>query len=63
MFLVLFALFFAGLHQKTGVILEHPGKDVIHISGRDILDNHSVNLITNILMAIITPNIANSLWT
>lgn len=53
----------AGLHEETGVIVEHPGKDVIHISGRDILDNHSVNLITNILMAIITPSIANSLWT
>ncbi|XKL65767.1 hypothetical protein PGB90_009187 [Kerria lacca] len=53
---------YSGRHKITGVIVEHPGKDVIHISGRDILDNHGVNLITNVLMALITPKFANALF-
>lgn len=53
---------YSGIHEESGIIVEYPGDGITHISGSRILDNHSVNLITNILMGIITPNLANSLW-
>ena len=55
-------LFYSGLNRKTGAIVEHPGKDVVHISGRRILDNHSVNLISSVIMGIVTPKIAYLVW-
>ncbi|XP_050419993.1 transmembrane protein 19 [Adelges cooleyi] len=53
---------YSGVNSKTGVIVEQPGKDVIHISGRRILDNHSVNLISSVIMGILTPKIAYLVW-
>lgn len=53
---------YSGLNRKTGVIVEQPGKDVVHISGRRILDNHSVNLISSVVMGILTPKIAYLVW-
>jgi hypothetical protein len=52
----------SGYNRNTGVIVEQPGKDVMHISGRRILDNHSVNLISSVIMGILTPKIAYLVW-
>lgn len=52
---------FAGIDEK-GVIVERPGKGVRHISGRQILDNHSVNLLSSIGIALTLPRIANVFW-
>lgn len=52
----------SGFNCKTGVIVEQPGIDVVHISGRRILDNHSVNLISSVIMGILTPKVAYLVW-
>lgn len=46
-----------------GRIVERPGRDVKHISGYRLLDNHSVNLISSILTGLIMPFIAFNCWT
>ena len=53
--------YFAGINEK-GFIVERPGKAVKHISGRQILDNHSVNLLSSIIIALSLPRIANLIW-
>ena len=50
-----------GINEK-GIIVERPGKGVKHICGRQILDNHSVNLLTTIIIALTLPRIANLVW-
>lgn len=59
---LIYITFCLGFNRKTGVIVEQPGKDIVHISGRRILDNHSVNLISSVIMGILTPKIAYLLW-
>jgi hypothetical protein len=54
-------LIFAGINEK-GLIVERPGKGVKHISGRQIFDNHSVNLLSSIIIALTLPRIANLVW-
>jgi hypothetical protein len=54
--------YFAGVEEKTGCIVERPGRGVKHICGNPILDNHSVNLISSIIMGLMTPWLANILW-
>ncbi|KAK6631125.1 hypothetical protein RUM43_014221 [Polyplax serrata] len=46
---------FSGLEKSTGCIIEHSGEGVIPITGNQILDNHSVNLLSTILMGYMTP--------
>lgn len=54
---------YSGLDKKTGtVIVEQPRKGVQHISGICLLDNHSVNLLSCIIMGFLTPQLANLLW-
>lgn len=53
---------FSGLDERTGCIVEHKGKGIRHISGTQILDNHSVNIISTVIMGILTPRVANLLW-
>lgn len=53
---------YSGL-DTNGRIVEHPGPKVKHISGSRVLDNHSVNLISSILTALIMPFIALNFWT
>ncbi|XP_050537994.1 transmembrane protein 19 isoform X2 [Daktulosphaira vitifoliae] len=53
---------YSGFNRDTGTIVEHPGKNIVHISGRRILDNHSVNLISSVIMGILTPKIAYLVW-
>jgi len=52
------SLQYSGRNCKTGKIVEVAGDSVEHISGKMVLDNHSVNLISSILTALILPKIA-----
>uniref|UniRef100_A0A182JJF8 Transmembrane protein 19 n=1 Tax=Anopheles atroparvus TaxID=41427 RepID=A0A182JJF8_ANOAO len=52
---------YSGLTER-GTIVDRPGKNVRHISGVRILDNHSVNLISSIVTGIVMPSIAMNLW-
>lgn len=52
---------FSGL-DSSGRVVECPGTNIKHISGTRVLDNHSVNLISSILTALIMPFIAMSFW-
>lgn len=51
-----------GVDKMTGYIVEHPGDEVVHISGHRLLDNHSVNLLSSVLMGYFTPVFANIIW-
>ena len=44
--------------EKTGKIVEVSRSGVAAISGKMVLDNHSVNLVSSILTALILPKIA-----
>lgn len=47
---------YSGYSEKGGCIVHQPlGKDVKHISGWNILDNHSVNFVSSVLTALIVP--------
>ncbi|XP_060816169.1 transmembrane protein 19 [Bombus pascuorum] len=48
---------YSGINDK-GKIVERPGKRVKHICGRQILDNHSVNLLSSVITAFTLPEIA-----
>ncbi|XP_066582636.1 transmembrane protein 19 [Prorops nasuta] len=52
---------YSGIDEK-GFIVERPGKGVRHVSGRQILDNHSVNLLSTVCIALTLPRLANLLW-
>ncbi|XP_063989898.1 transmembrane protein 19 [Diachasmimorpha longicaudata] len=52
---------YSGINEE-GKIVEHPGRGVKHICGRQILDNHSVNLLSSIAIALTFPRLANYLW-
>uniref|UniRef100_T1JB19 Transmembrane protein 19 n=1 Tax=Strigamia maritima TaxID=126957 RepID=T1JB19_STRMM len=53
---------YSGVDKKTGKVVDYPGEKVDHVSGMGILDNHSVNLLSSIFTAVITPSLAMSLW-
>ncbi|KAL1138283.1 hypothetical protein AAG570_009971, partial [Ranatra chinensis] len=53
---------YSGVDKKTRTIVEHPGDGVQHVAGMRILDNHSVNLLSTIITAVILPRIANTVW-
>ncbi|XP_017877632.1 transmembrane protein 19 isoform X2 [Ceratina calcarata] len=48
---------YSGVSDK-GIIVEHPGKGVKHICGKQFLDNHSVNLLSSVITALTLPGIA-----
>ena len=52
---------FSGRDRKTGKIVEVYAEGVEPISGTMILDNHSVNLLSSIITAVILPRLALSL--
>lgn len=52
---------YSGMDQK-GRIVERPGDGVKYISGRRILDNHSVNLVSSIITALVMPSVAIKFW-
>jgi len=52
------SLQFSGQDIKTGRIVEVAGQGVIPIAGKMVLDNHSVNVISSILTALLLPKVA-----
>lgn len=52
----------AGVVAKTGQVVEEPGHGVKHISGANVLDNHSVNLLSNLATALTVPWISIKLF-
>ncbi|XP_020279442.1 transmembrane protein 19-like [Pseudomyrmex gracilis] len=52
---------YSGINEK-GLIVERPGEGVKHISGKQVLDNHSVNLLASIGIVLILPRIADVFW-
>lgn len=44
--------------DENGRVVETPGKGVKYISGLRVFDNHSVNLISSIITALLMPTIA-----
>jgi hypothetical protein len=54
--------FVLGVDKQTGCIVEHAGKGIRHVSGVQILDNHSVNLLSTVVMGLMMPRVANLLW-
>ena len=57
----LFSLQFSGQDVTTGKIVEVARDGVVPISGKMVLDNHSVNLISSILTALFLPKVALAL--
>jgi len=55
------SLQFSGKDIKSGKIVEVARDGVIPISGKMILDNHSVNLVSSILTALLLPKVALAL--
>lgn len=53
---------YSGYDKKKGCIVEHPGPYVNHISGTDLLDNHSVNLLSSFFTGLLAPRIAFWMW-
>lgn len=49
---------FSGRDGKTGRIVEVAREGVVPISGKMVLDNHSVNLVSSILTALLLPKVA-----
>ncbi|XP_065560194.1 transmembrane protein 19-like isoform X6 [Artemia franciscana] len=52
---------FSGVHCETGAVVEEPGPKVKHICGRQVLDNHAINLLSCLFTAILTPSIAQAI--
>lgn len=47
---------------SDGKIVEQPGAKVLYISGRRFLGNHSVNLLSSIITALVMPMMAVAFW-
>ncbi|CAG2111385.1 unnamed protein product [Medioppia subpectinata] len=54
---------YSGFDKETNKVVEIEGQHIQHISGRLLLDNHSVNLLSNLFTAIVSPYFALYLWT
>ncbi|XP_047511042.1 transmembrane protein 19 [Pieris napi] len=48
--------------DKAGKIVSHSSMSIKHISGKNILDNNSVNLISTIIMGLMIPTISKQFW-
>ncbi|XP_076361395.1 transmembrane protein 19-like [Tachypleus tridentatus] len=53
---------YSGINQKSGKIVETKGAEIKHISGIGILDNHSVNLVSTLITALLVPEVAAAIW-
>ena len=53
---------FSGKKAGTEVIVEEPGPDVIRISGMPLLDNHAVNLLSTVIIAVVMPSISMNFY-
>lgn len=54
--------FFVKGVDSDGKIVGHSSLSVEHVCGQNILDNHSVNLITTIIMGLLMPTLGKNLW-
>eukprot|EP00117_Sycon_ciliatum_P007214 scpid60840/ scgid0232/ Transmembrane protein 19 len=52
---------YSGRDTSKNCVVNQPGPDVEHITGRDILDNHAVNFLSSLLTALIVPAVVYSL--
>ena len=46
---------FSGFSEKLGRVVNAPGQGVSRVSGRDVLDNHTVNLLSSLITATLIP--------
>ena len=46
---------FSGFSEKLGRVVNVPGQGVTHVSGWDVLDNHTVNLLSSLITATLIP--------
>lgn len=53
---------YSGLDESSGRIVDHPATGVRHLSGLPILDNHSVNLISSLITALLIPFATVHVW-
>lgn len=53
---------FSGYEISTGKIVSKSRPGIIWISGSEILDNHSVNLVSTLITALITPYFGRLIW-
>ena len=53
---------FSGYEMSTGMIVGKSKPGVVWISGSEILDNHSVNLVSTLMTALVTPYFGRLIW-
>eukprot|EP00112_Aurelia_sp_Birch-Aquarium-sp1_P008998 Seg2007.7 transcript_id=Seg2007.7/GoldUCD/mRNA.D3Y31 product="Transmembrane protein 19" protein_id=Seg2007.7/GoldUCD/D3Y31 len=53
---------YSGFCEKERKVVSRPSKDVKHIAGRDILDNHLVNLVSSASTGILTSFLGYLCW-
>lgn len=53
---------FSGYERSSGKIVSKSRRGVVWISGSEILDNHSVNLMSTLITALITPYFGRLIW-
>lgn len=53
---------FSGYDETTGKIVSKPKPGIIWVSGSEVLDNHSVNLMSTLLTALVIPYFARLVW-
>ena len=53
---------YSGFDMKMRRVVQNKGKNVRHISGINLLDNHSVNLLSTFITAVVSPYFAIILW-
>ncbi|XP_022207567.1 transmembrane protein 19 [Nilaparvata lugens] len=53
---------FSGFESHTKMVVEHAGPGIKRISGRMLLDNHSVNLLSSVITALVVPKLAHWFW-
>lgn len=53
---------FSGYELETGRIVSKSRPGVVWISGSEILDNHSVNLVSTLITALVTPYFGRLIW-
>ena len=46
---------FSGYSERLGKVVGSPGPGVTQLAGRDILDNHTVNLLSSLITALLIP--------
>ena len=46
---------FSGHSEKLGRVVNSPGPGVVHVSGWNVLDNHTVNLLSSLITAVAIP--------